>query len=318
MISDFKTGQKVTAFFILRHKERRMKKGSSESYLSFELGDASGRIFGSFWNAAEIDEHDFNAGGIVKIRATVIELHGRAYLNIDQIRPAGESDPVTMEDLLPKAARPAEQLLEEFEAHIEAIGNVHLKTLLEHLAHDKAIRPLLQQAPGGKLWHHCYMGGLLEHTLNVAKIVLVVAQNYPHVNADLLIAGALLHDIGKLFEYQWDGYIEYSDEGRLHGHIALGYHLIAARIDAQPDFPNDLRRHLLHLVLAHQGQKEQGSPVVPMTREAFILYYADELDSKLGAFDRICEQEHEEGKRWSNYVNLMDRFFYFGDETPLK
>jgi 3'-5' exoribonuclease len=318
MISDLKPGQKVTAFFILRHKERRMKKGSSESYLSFELGDASGRIFGSFWNAAEIDEHEFITGGIVKIRATVIEWHGQAYLNIDQIRPAGESDQVSTESLLPKAARPVEQLLAEFETHVDAVSDVHLKTLLTHLVQDKEIRQLLKQAPGGKLWHHCYMGGLLEHTLSVVKIVRAVAQNYAQVNADLLITGALLHDIGKLFEYQCDGYIEYSDEGRLHGHIALGYHLIAARLDAQPDFPVDLRRRLLHLILAHQGQKEQGSPVVPMTREAFILYYADELDSKLGAFDRICEQEHEKGKRWSNYVNLLDRFFYFGDETPPK
>jgi len=318
MISDFKIGQKITAFFILRHKERRMKKASSESYLSFELGDASGRIFGSLWNAAEIDEHDLIVGGIVKIRATVIEWHDKPYLNIDQIRPAGEADQVTIEDLLPKAARPVEQLLAEFNANIDSVCDDHLKALLTNLVADKDIRQLLQQAPGGKLWHHCYMGGFLEHTLSVVKIVQAVVQNYPHVNADLLIAGALLHDIGKLFEYQWDGYIEYSDEGRLHGHIALGYHLVAARIEAQPDFPAELRRHLLHLILAHQGQKEQGSPVVPMTREAFILYYADELDSKLGAFERICEQEREEGKRWSNYVNLMDRFFYFGDEAPHK
>lgn len=313
MIAEFKKGDKITAFFVLRHKERRLRKGGEDFYLTLELGDASGRIFGSLWDQT-FDETELTCGAVVKVRAVVTEWHGRPYLHVEKIRPISESDQVTLDELIPKTDKAADEMLLEFEAYVKKLGNPHLRELLHNILTDQEIQRRLLQAPGGKLWHHCRLGGLLEHTLNVAKIVRAVGENYPYVNVDLLTAGALLHDIGKVFEFSWEGFIDYADDGRLHGHIAIGHHLVAAHIDAMPDFPAELRRCLLHLILSHQGKREQGSPVVPMTREAFILYYADELDSNLGAFDRIFG-EREGCKRWSNYVNLLDRFLYFGPET---
>ena len=193
--------------------------------------------------------------------------------------------------------------------------NKHLKKLWAAVTQNDELIEKLQKAPGGKLWHHCYLGGLLEHSNNVARLVLSIADNYQHLNRDLLLTGALLHDLGKIIEFKWQGFIDYSDVGRLHGHISIGYHFIASEIEKIKDFPPTLRDEVLHLVLSHQGKLEQGSPVVPMMREAMILYYADELESKIGAFDRIEENEHEPGKVWSNYVKLLDRFLYFGDGT---
>ncbi len=143
----------------------------------------------------------------------------------------------------------------------------------------------------------------------------------PEEYGDFLIAiyeEWLRHDVGKVFEYETKGFIDFSDAGRLHGHIAIGYHLVAARIEEIEGFPKSLGDQILHLILAHQGKQEQGSPVTPMTREALILYYADELDSKLNAFERIFERENGAGKKWSQYVKLLDRFLYFGNGEPIE
>ncbi|MDZ7725823.1 MAG: HD domain-containing protein [candidate division KSB1 bacterium] len=134
------------------------------------------------------------------------------------------------------------------------------------------------------------------------------------LDQDLLLTGAMLHDIGKMKEYDCKGFIDYSDDGRLIGHIMLGYGFVKSYIDKIDGFPETLKRELLHLLISHQGKREKGSPVEPMMREAFVLYYADELDSKLGAFDRIYKREYEKGKSWSSYVKLLNRFLYFGDD----
>lgn len=313
MITDLKAGQKITDFFVVRHKEIHTKKDSTETYLSIELGDASGRIFGSLWGDWQKVEHELKIGELAKVRANVIDWHGKPHLSITKIRHLCDSDDVSLDSFLPRAQKPASQLLDEFQTLSDQISDDHLAKLLKSILTEDNLMDKLQKAPGGKLWHHCYLGGLLEHSINVAQIVLAIAENYKHINRDLVLAGALLHDIGKIVEFKWDGFIDYSDAGRLHGHIAIGYALVAQKIEKIKGFPATLRDELLHLILSHQGKLEQGSPVVPMTREAFVLYFADELDSKLGAFDRIDEKENESGKKWSNYVKLLDRFLYLGD-----
>ncbi len=312
MVSDLQPGQQITDFLIIRHKEIRTKKESTETYLSLELGDASGRIFGSFWGDVMDVEAALTPGELVKVRATVIDWHGRPHLSITKIRPVYESDDVSLDSFLPCSQKSFSELFAEFQAHAFQVQNQYLTKLLDVILNDDKFASLLKRAPGGKLWHHCYLGGLLEHSTHVAELALSIAQHYEHINADLLLTGALLHDIGKVFEYKWNGFIDFSDTGRLHGHIAIGYHLIAQHIENIQDFPDSLRDELLHLVLSHQGKPEQGSAVVPMMREAIILNYADEIDSKLGAFERIYEKEYKDGRQWSNYVKLMDRFLYFG------
>jgi 3'-5' exoribonuclease len=318
MIADLKAGQKITDFFVVRHKEIRTKKDSSETYLSIELGDASGRLFGSFWG----DWHDVDAelkvGELVKVRASVIDWHGKPHLSITKIRPICASDDVSLDLFLPTSKKNPSQLFDEYLGFVKQVKNKHLKKVLTAITDNDELVEKMKKAPGGKLWHHCYLGGLLEHSNNVARLVLSIADTYKHVNRDLLLTGALLHDIGKIVEFKWQGFIDYSDTGRLHGHISIGYFYVANAIEKIKDFPSTLRDELLHLILAHQGKLEHGSPVVPMTREAMILNYADELDSKISAFDRIEENEHEPGRVWSNYVKLLDRFLYFGDDTLKK
>ena len=311
MVTQLKPGQHITEYFILRSKERRTKK-NNEAYLSLELGDASGRIFGSLWENIEQAEKVLEPGALVKVRATVIEWHGRNHLSVEKVRLVNERDKISIEQFLPQSSRPLDELMAGFKSQIAQVENAFLRQVLERITANPQLEQAVLKAPGGKLWHHCYLGGLLEHTLKVAELALTIARHYEHIDRDLLLTGALLHDIGKCLEYQWAGFIDYSDIGRLHGHITIGYHLVAQIIDAIDDFPPSLRNELLHLILSHQGQKEHGSPVEPMMREAIILNFADELDSKLGAFDRIYHSEYEPGRTWSNYVNLLDRFLYFG------
>lgn len=314
MICDIKPGQSIVAFFILRKKELRTMHGNRDFYLSLELGDSSGRIFASVWQNAEKLYSDLEEGQPVKVRAKVIDWKGRAHLSVEKIRPVEERDELDAGTLLPEAKADIQKILADIRAIIEDVKNEQLRVLLNSFYQDEKFAEQFCQAPGGKLWHHCYKGGLAEHTLAVANMCMQIASLYPRIHRDLLVAGALLHDIGKIREYEVQGFFDFSDAGRLLGHIAMGYHKVAERIEALPDFPEKLADQLLHLILSHQGKREQGAPVVPMTREAMILYYADELDSRLNAMERIYNRDKEPGRKWSQYIKLLDRFIYFGDE----
>jgi 3'-5' exoribonuclease len=314
MIGDYRPGQKVTDFLMIRKKEIRSKHESMETYLSLELGDASGRIFGSLWKNVDQAYAALDEGKPAKVRAMVIDWKGHLHLSVERIRPVTASDHVDISSFVPKSSLDYNVIHKEISDRIETVSNTAVRDLLESFFNDEIFLECFRNAPGGKLWHHCYAGGLAEHTLSVTKLAMQMAEFYPQIRKDVLIAGALLHDVGKIQEYETNGYFDFSDEGRLHGHIAIGFHLVAERIKTLANFPKELRDRILHLILSHQGKQEQGSPVVPMTREALVLYHADELDSKMNAFERIYEKEKPGGKKWSQFVKLMDRHLYFGDD----
>ncbi|MGB2979820.1 MAG: HD domain-containing protein, partial [Candidatus Zixiibacteriota bacterium] len=197
---------------------------------------------------------------------------------------------------------------------VSSIQNPHLRSLLELLLKDSSVMEKLKVTPGGKLWHHAYVGGLLQHTLRVVQVCEKAASMYELVDRDLLITGALVHDIGKISSYSARGFFDYTDEGRLIGHIVSGNELIDRKIQMIEDFPSELALRLKHLVLSHQGQLEFASPVVPKTLEAIILHYADDLDAKADAFSHIIKTQKSRGKKWSDWVNLINRYIYLGEE----
>lgn len=315
MIKDLNPGERFVSFFVLRKKAIRTKYDSDEIYLSLELGDASGRIRGSVWDKPKEIYDAVNPGEIVKVQAKAIHFKDRLHLNIEKIRKSEDRDQkeIDMRELVPVVDKDRDALLAHLEELIESIENSHLKQLLNAIFTDREIREQFKSAPGGKLWHHNYLGGLLEHTLSVTDIAVKVGDMYPDVNRDLLIAAGLLHDIGKISSYTYKTLIDFTDEGRLVGHIVIGAQLVNEKIKAIKDFPKKLQTELIHLILSHQGKLEQASPVVPMTLEAIILYYADEIDSNANAFQRISKREKEPGKTWSSYINLINRYLYFGD-----
>lgn len=315
-IAGLKAGEKAMGYFIIRKKEWKSKRDGTP-YLLFELGDASGRVSATLWENLHPAGDLHRVGDIVKVMGTVMDFNDSRQISIDRIRKAEEKDGIDPKDFLRTGEIDADALLSRLRQTVESLNDAALRNLLERIFSEPAFQERFKEAPGGKLWHHAYLGGLLEHTLSVVYICNTLCRIYPDLNRDVLTAGAILHDIGKVEEYDWGrGYIEYSDEGRLWGHISIGAQRVKGEIEAvetSEGFPAELKKTLLHLILSHQGKLEQGSPVLPMTREAVALYYADELDSKLNALSHIIERDREPGKAWSKYIQLMDRFIYLGD-----
>ncbi|MCH8981890.1 HD domain-containing protein, partial [candidate division KSB1 bacterium] len=299
MIKDLKPGDKFVSFFILRKKAIRTKFNSDEIYLSLELGDASQRINGTVWEKPQEVYEAIELGDIMKVKATAIHFKDKLHLNIEKIRKAEESDEFDIKELVPVVDKDRDALLSHLDELIASVENSYLKELLKLVFTDREIREQFKDAPGGKLWHHNYLGGLLEHTLSVTDIADRVGQMYPNIKRDLIIAAGLLHDIGKISSYTYKTLIDFTDAGRLVGHIVIGAQMVKDKIREIRDFPKDLEMELTHLILSHQGKLEQASPVVPMTLEGLILYYADEIDSNANAYQRITKREKEPGRKWS-------------------
>lgn len=315
LIKDFKAGDKITTFFVVCKKELRTKKGTGQAYLLLELGDSSGRINGTLWENIDRMTEEIKVGDPIKVQGTVVNYGEELVFNIERIRKTREDDGVKRADFLPRSEKDLDELLNRLRNRISQLKNPFLRRLLNLFFTDEDFLRRFISAPAGKLWHHNRVGGLLEHTLSVMDICDYVGRQYELVNHELLLAGAILHDIGKVIEYDSSsGFIEYSDEGRLLGHIAIGQRMVDEKISLIQGFPPELRKRLIHLILSHHGELEQGSPVVPMTLEAIVLYYADQLDSKADVFTRIIKGEREPGKRWSKYVKLIDRFVYLGED----
>ena len=313
----------VTGFYLLSRLGARTSR-LGKPYLTLELQDASGRIEGRFWEGFEDFQTSAQIGQVVKVQGMVEHFEGVVQLRVIKARPAQPDDEAPgAREFLAHSARSPDEMRSELREIISSLAAGHLRQLLENLFEDDKIWEQFAEAPGGKLWHHAYLGGLAEHTLSLAQLCDLLAGHYKQLNRDLLIAGALLHDFGKIEELETKAGIDYSIEGRLLGHITLGALFVEESIKQIEGFPDELRRQLLHLILSHQGEGSMGSPVKPMTPEALALHYADDLDSKLNAIERIRAQTPE-GQPFSDYIKLMERFFYFGtteresDSSPPK
>ena len=314
-IVELQPGENVTSFFVLRKKDMKAKVHSDEFYLSLELGDATGRIKSTLWDDVQTVNSELAVGDVVKVKAKVTTYKGRNQLTIEKIRKVKDGDEVDFKMLLPSVDKRLSDLFSHLDELVASIENPHLNDLCSHIFNDAEIRTAFGQAPGGKLWHHNYLGGLLEHTLSVTDIAADIGEKYPGVKRDLLLAAGLLHDLGKIHSYTYKTMFDFTDEGRLIGHIVIGAQMVTDRIKNIEGFPAQLEKELIHLILSHQGKLEHASPVVPMTLEGLILYYADEIDSKANAFLRIKKKEKRPGVKWSSYVNLLNQYYYFGDNN---
>ncbi|MBI3872133.1 MAG: HD domain-containing protein [candidate division Zixibacteria bacterium] len=306
-IRDLVSGERVEAFFALRKVERRESQGSER--LTMEFGDPSGRIDAVMWEGFETIADQLTVGTVVKVRGVVGIYRDRPQIRVERIRPAA-GDEVRAEDFVPRSSVDPETLATELDRRIAQLHDPHLSQLMNNLLGSGAVREAYLRAPAGKLWHHNTIGGLAEHSLNLARICEFACQIYPELDLELLVCGALLHDVGKIEQYEVSAMIDYSDEGRLVGHINSGDFRVATAIRAIEGFPERTERALRHLIVSHQGELEKGTPIVPQTPEAFVLYCADELDSKMGALRHIAEKTG--GRDWSDFVNLIGRHIYFG------
>ncbi|MBN2225986.1 MAG: HD domain-containing protein [candidate division Zixibacteria bacterium] len=310
MIKDFVLNDSVTAFLTVRRRD--IKEYNNTTYISFEFGDASGRIAGVWWEPDRYAVDELQEGDVVKVKAAVGEYRGKQQLRVAKLR-AAKPDEFQLSDILPHSRYADEELRAKIRSLTDRVENSYVKSLMLSFWEDTTFFDAYIKAAAGKLWHHSFVGGLAEHSINVTELCLDLSNRYGFLDRDLLIFGGLFHDMGKVDQYRITSFIDYSDEGRLVGHINLADSLITEHAGHITDFPSRLLIKLRHMILSHHGHVEYASPVVPQIPEAFILYYADEIDSKMGAIDRIREKT---GSGWSEYVKLLDRMLYFdGEET---
>ena len=271
----------VTGFFVAANRQLRTKSDGSV-YLSMTLCDSSGQIEGRMWEAKDAGE--FASGDIVKIRGMVCRYQEKLQVKIDKLRradPSADAGEYDLGDFVPKTAQPVEALWGRLTGYVASFTEPHLRVLLELFLTDPAIAAALREAPAAKSLHHAWLGGLLEHIVSLLDLCELAAGHYPEVHRDLLLAGAILHDIGKLHELRWGTSFSYTTEGQLLGHITIGTGMIDEKLARVPGFPPRLRTLLLHIVLSHHGRLEFGSPKLPMTAEALLFHYLDDLDAKM-------------------------------------
>lgn len=319
-IAECKEGQVVTSFFLVRAKEIRRRR-NGEPFLSLVLGDRTGELPAVMWEGFEDAAGAIHDGDIVKIQAAVGTYQGERQLQLQRLRLAAEEDGVALDDFLPRSPRDPTEALNALQAASRGLADPHLKAFLDDLWADAEFVRGFAEAPAAKGLHHAYLGGLVEHTASVVALCEMVAAHYGGVDRDLLVASAILHDVGKLSELQWRGVFEYTDPGRLLGHIVQGILFVGERLQKFPDFPAARRDQLLHNILSHHGELEWGSPKRPKTLEAVILHHVENLDGKVNQFQAFG-RDHRDPERpaWTTYIRTLERYLYVGppsqDVTP--
>ncbi len=309
-IYNLSPGQDFKGYFVIDFLEQK-KHRTGEPYLRLVLSDRTGSVTALWWKIPKnADITEFKKGDVVFVEAYVEVFQGNIQPKIRFMRKAEEQEYDSSKFVSTSRFDIEEQFLKLLEI-IESISNPHLRRLLESIFDDRSISESFMRAPGGKIVHHSAIGGLLEHTLGVVEICEVVSKRYKSIDRDLLITAALLHDIGKIFEYKIDKAISTTDEGVLLGHLYMGCELVSKKIDGLRDFPPELKVKLLHCILSHHGEYEYGSPKKPKTLEAVALHYADALDSKLKGFEEHIIRELGDGKGWTRRHFAFDVPIYF-------
>jgi 3'-5' exoribonuclease len=303
-VVDLRDGQNITSHFLVCEKEIRATR-EGKSYLRLELGDATGKVEARMWDGFDRGAATFERDDFVKVQARVENYRNKLQLMIDKIRRAEESE-VEVADFFAHTRENVEQLYASLVEIAGAMRNPWLRRLVESVVLDAEIVPRLKRAPAAKSMHHAFFGGLLEHVISLCGLCRVVLSHYPEADPDLLLTGAILHDIGKLTELSYERSIGYSDEGQLLGHILIEYEFVTKKIDAIDGFPAALKTLVQHMLIAHHGKYEFGSPKLPMFREALMLHYLDDLDSKMGAIRASVESDKGDGN-WTAYSGALER-----------
>jgi 3'-5' exoribonuclease len=300
--------ESVTAFFTASVKSLRDKKDGGK-YLALVLKDRTGEMDARMWDNAAESAPEFEQGDVVKLRALVCRYQERLQMKVERIRAAlvGEYEPA---DFLPATTKDVEELWAELNLYVDSFRDLHLKALLRAFLDDPEIAAAFRTAPAAKAMHHAWLGGLLEHVVSLVGVCELAAQHYPEINRDLLLTGAVLHDIGKLHELAWKKSFDYTIEGQLLGHITIGYGMIEKKLATLPEFPPRLRVLVEHMVLSHHGRYEYGSPKLPMIPEAILLHYLDDMDAKMqtvrAEFGKAANAGRD-GAQMTEWVRAMER-----------
>ena len=309
-IRSLKEGEPFAGVLLAQEAAFKTSAKGSE-YLELKLGDASGDLKAFLWDlrAVEGDLEPIQADAFLWVKGAVSSYNGRLQLRLDKVRFVPDAEVADISRFFPVSLRPVPEMLAELDGHVAAVADPWIRRLLTALfVEDAELRRAFATAPAAKSMHHVYLGGLLEHTLSILGMATRACDHYPELNRDLVAAGVLLHDVGKTAELSYQRGFGYTDIGNLLGHIPIETEWINREVGKIPGFPEELRLHILHIVLSHHGRLEFGSPVLPKTPEALLVHYLDDLDGKLEVMFRALREEGHAA--WSPYSRALDRMIY--------
>lgn len=313
-VEDLAANARVHSAFVVKSKSLAPFRNKSGQFMNLTLADCTGQILGRVWDNAEAIAEGFREGDVVVVTGSVQEYQGQLQLIATAIS-AAEPGSYELEDMIPRSGRPAQEMLGELDDLIGSVQDTDLKGLLETLFAEGPLRDRMAQAFGARSLHHAYAGGLLEHTLSVVKLLLATLELHPEMNRDLLVAGGLLHDVGKLEELDGVASVDYTDVGRFIGHTVLGDRLIHDTIRQTEGFNPRTADLLSHMILSHHGEREWGAPITPATMEACALHYADNLDARVQGFKQVIAAEAKGTGNWSSYHRSYERQIFLGPSS---
>ncbi|MBS1972069.1 MAG: HD domain-containing protein [Bdellovibrionales bacterium] len=306
-VRDLKDKDNVDSLFLVKEKNLGMGK-NGRPFMSIVIGDQTGSIDGRVWDRVEELNREFEAGDVVRVKGLIQIFQGRKQLIVHRVEKPDQST-IQVADYIPNSGKNADDMFMELLTIVRSMKNEHLRQLTLDVIEDPEIKPLFMQAPAAKTIHHAWRGGLLEHILSISKIMEFLATHYDFLNRDLLIFGAIFHDIGKVWELSYEGSLGYTDKGRLLGHMQLACELVDKKAARILGFPDDLKDMCKHIILSHHGKLEYGSPKRPKFMEAMLVAMVDDLDSKMNTIQTFIESERNLGDKWSRYHELFDRYF---------
>ena len=307
-VENLRPNARVRDVFLVGEKKMGLSSSNGAPYVHVTLKDRTGAIKAVKWDADLEAFADINQGDYVLAEGLVTIYKDNPQIRLDSCRKyAGATD---REDFLPQTSKNIDEMLASVMDLVRSVKQLQLKALLDRFFADQPFLERFKAAPAAVSVHHAYIGGLLEHTLSVAQMCDLISAQYPELDRDLLVAGALLHDIGKTEEIAWTHSIEYTDAGHFVGHVVSGAMQVESAIASIPDFDRELKMKFLHLMLSHHGKREYGAPVLPGTREAIALHYIEDMDAKLKMFEEALADGGKE--RWTTHHIRFERRLYRG------
>ncbi len=319
-IEDIKINEEIETYFIVLEKEKRTsQKNQDRKYLQILLGDKTGKIRAKIFDDVDELNKQLDVGDVILVKTRIQEYpYGsgtkQIILKKDSLRKLEKTE-YNEADLIPKTKANVEDMLEIMRSEVQGFKNQFLKKLIDSFFEDKEFMLKFKRCPGAKVHHHMYLGGLVEHTFSVFKICKTLCEMYD-LDKELVLSGAILHDVGKTMDYKIDLNIEITDFGGLVGHIIGGVQLVDQKIKQIPGFPEELRLRILHIIVSHHGNGEWGSPIEPRFKESMAVHLADHLDSNLFEFinHQTIEDKNQTAK-WSSFIRPLDRMLFLGQRN---
>jgi len=301
-VKDLAVRNKVNDVFYIRSR-RQLEKRDGGKFLVLDLSDKTGTVEGKIWDNVNDLFSDSNPGNFVKVDGDVTEYMGDLQITVSHIFKVSDKE-ISSKDFLPTSRFDVEEMYKELLGYFDMVKDKDYRKLLDNLFSDAEFVIKFKSAPASTGIHHGYLGGLLEHTLFMLRLSRSVPSVYTEIDYSLLVAGLILHDIGKITSYTYDKVIDHTDEGHLIGHIVRGYEIAKNVINKIPDFPNAKKEMILHIILSHHGLREYGSPITPKFAEAFMVHDLDNLDARMMMFRDETDKNRD--VKWSDYHQFLE------------